>query len=102
MPVEVTTDEFVDFGLAGGMEVLEFVHRLELDDVQAVRKNAIGFALEKMLALVGGDMGNGGEYVSAMGRRTFDAVSVVDSAFSRFMVDVKVLQVVVEIDRACA
>ena len=32
--------------------------------------------------------------------RPFDTVAVVDTAFSRFVVDVEVLQVVVEVDGA--
>ena len=33
MSVEVSTDKLVDLRLSGGVEILEFVHRLELDDV---------------------------------------------------------------------
>lgn len=102
MSVEVATDELVDLCFAGGVEVLEFVHSLELDDVETVRKNAIRLPLQKMLALVGGDMRNGGENVRTVRRGTFDAVSVVDSAFPRFVVHVKVLEIVVEVDGACA
>lgn len=33
MSVEMTADEFVDLRLRGGVEVLEFMHRLKFDDV---------------------------------------------------------------------
>lgn len=46
MPIKVTTDEFVDLCLARGMKILEFVNSLELDDIEAVRKYAIGLPLE--------------------------------------------------------
>jgi hypothetical protein len=98
MSVEVTTDELVNLCFAGGMEILELVHSLELDDIETVRKNAIRLSLEKMLALVGGDMRNGGENVRTVRRGTFDAISVVNSAFARFVVHVKVLQIVVKVD----
>ncbi len=55
-----------------------------------------------MFALVGGDMRDSGEHVRAVRRRAFDAVSVVYPAFSRFVIDVEVLEVVVEIDGASA
>ena len=33
MSIEVSTDKFIDLRLGGGVEVLEFMHRLEFDDV---------------------------------------------------------------------
>ena len=53
-----------------------------------------------MLSLVRGDVRHSCEYISAMGSRTLDAVAMIYPAFSGFMVDVKVLQIVVEIDRS--
>ena len=47
-------------------------------------------------------MRDGGEDIGAMCRRTFDAVAVVDAALPGFMVHVKVLHVVVEVDGAGA
>jgi len=38
------------------------------------------------------------EHIGAMSRRPFDAVSVVDTAFARLVIDVEVLKVVVEVD----
>ena len=46
MPIEVPTDEFVDLRLCRGVEVLEFMHRLEFDDVQTVGKHSVGLAFE--------------------------------------------------------
>lgn len=43
-------------------------------------------------------MRNGCENISAMCCRTFYAVSVIDSSLSGFMVDIKILQIVVKIN----
>lgn len=99
--IEMTTDKLVDLGLGGGMKVLKFMHGLKFDDVETVGKDSVGFAFEEMLAFVGCDVRNGGKDVGAVGSRTFDAVSVVDTAFSGLVVDVKVLEIVVKVDRAC-
>ena len=100
--IEVTTNKVVDLGLGSSVEVLELVHRLELDDVETVGKDAIRLPFEKVLGLVGSDVRDGGEYVSAMGGATLDAVAVIDATFAGFVVDVKVLEIVVKIDAAGA
>lgn len=100
MAIEMSANELVYFCLGIGVEVLEFVHGLKFDDVETIGEDAVGFALEKMFAFVGRDVRNGGEYVGAVGCRAFDAVSVVDTAFASFMVNVKVLKVVVKVDGA--
>ena len=46
MSVEVPTDEFIDLRLCSSVEVLELVHRLKFDDVQTIRKNTVGLALQ--------------------------------------------------------
>jgi hypothetical protein len=46
MAVKVSPDEFVDFGFARGVQVLEFMNGLELDDVQSIGEYAIGFPLQ--------------------------------------------------------
>lgn len=51
-----------------------------------------------MLAFVCRDVRNGSEYIAGVGRRTLDAVSVVDSSLSSFGINIKVLKIVVEID----
>ena len=55
-----------------------------------------------MLALVRGDVRDGGEDVRAVRRGALDAVAVVDAALAGLVVDVEVLQVVVEVDGAGA
>ena len=55
-----------------------------------------------MLRLVRRDVGHGREDVRTVRGRSLDAVSVVDSAFARFLVNVKVREVVVEVDRSSA
>lgn len=73
------------------MQVLELVHRLELDDVQSIGNHSVGFALEEMLRLVCSDMGHGGEDVGTVGSRAFNAVSVIDTALSSLVVDIEIL-----------
>ena len=55
-----------------------------------------------MLRLVRGDVRYSCEDVRAMRGRTFDAVSVVDAALASFVVDIKILEIVVKIDAARA
>lgn len=102
MTVKVAAHEVVDLRLRGRVQVLELVHRLELDDVETVREDAIGLVLEQVLALVRGDVRNRREHVRAVRQQAFDAVSVVDSALARLVVDIEVLEIVVEIDGARA
>ena len=46
MSIEMSTDEFIDLCLCGGVEVLEFMHGLEFDDIQTIWKHSVGFAFE--------------------------------------------------------
>lgn len=46
MSIEMSTDEFVDLRLCSSVKVLEFVHRLEFDDVQTVGKHAVRLAFQ--------------------------------------------------------
>ena len=48
MTVEVATNEVVNLFFSSSMEILELMHRLELDDVEAVGEDTIRFALEKV------------------------------------------------------
>ena len=56
MAVKVPANKVVDLRLRCRVQVLELVHRLELDDVQTVGKDAVGLALEEMFGLVRGDV----------------------------------------------
>lgn len=78
------------------------MHSLKFDDVQPIRQDSVRLPLQQMFGLVGGDMRDRGENVRTVGRGPFDAIPVVDSAFTRFMVDVEVLKIVVEINAASA
>jgi hypothetical protein len=100
--VKVAAHKLADLGLGGLVQVLELVHRLELDDVEAVREHAVGLALEEVLGLVRGDVADGREHVRAVRGGALDAVAVVDAALAGLVVDVEVLQVVVEVDAARA
>lgn len=55
-----------------------------------------------MFAFVRRDMRYGCENISAMRSGALDAIAVVDTAFSGFMINVEVLEVVVEVDGAGA
>ena len=46
MAVEMTPDKFINFGFARGVQVLELVNGLELDDIQSIGEYTIGFPLE--------------------------------------------------------
>ena len=98
MAVKVSANEIVNLALRSGMHILEFVHRLEFDYIEPVWKDAVRFSLEKMLGFVRGDMRHGCENVRAVRRGPFNAVAMVDTTLSSFVVNVKVLEVVVEID----
>jgi hypothetical protein len=74
--VKVTLDKLVDLGLGQGVEVLKLVHGLEFDHVETVGKNTVGLSLEQVFGFECGDVGDGGKDVGAVGRGSFDAVSV--------------------------
>ena len=46
MTIEVATHEFVNFGLTSSMQVLEFMHGLEFDNIQAIWHDAIWFPFQ--------------------------------------------------------
>lgn len=100
MSVEVSTNKLVDLRLGIRVKILELMHRLEFDNVETVGKDAVGFPFKEMFTFVGSDMGNRREDISTVSCRAFNAVSMIDAALPSFVVDIKVLKVVVEIDRA--
>lgn len=102
MTVEIAADKVVDLGLGRCVQVLEFVHGLEFFDIETIGNDTVRLSLQQMLRFVGGDVRDSGEYVGRVSGRSLNAVSVVDSSLAGLMIDVKVLEVVVEIDRARA
>lgn len=102
MAIEVTTNEVVDALLVDLMQILELVSCRELLDIQTVGQNTVGLALEQMLTLVSSDMRYSSEDIGGVGSTAFYAVTVVDASLSSLGIAIKVLQVVVEIDRAGA
>ena len=75
--VKVSANKVVDLGLGGGVEVLELVHGLELDDIESVGEDAIWLTLEEMLGLISGNMRYSSEYIGAVGSGTLYAVAKV-------------------------
>jgi hypothetical protein len=55
-----------------------------------------------MLALVGSDVADCGEDVGRVCGSTFNAVTMIDASLAGFVVDIKVLEIVVKIDGPCA
>lgn len=100
--IKVTSNEIVDLLLGNLMQVLEFVDRRELCDVQAVRQHTVRLALEQMLRLKCSDVRYSGEDVARMGGSALNAVAVVDTALTSLGVDIKVLKVVVKVNGAGA
>jgi len=58
MAVEITSDKLVNLALAGRMRIMELVHGLELDDIQAIWQDSIRFSLQQMLRPVCNDVGD--------------------------------------------
>lgn len=98
--VEVSLDELVDLGLGNGVQVLELVHGREFDYIETIGQDTVWLALEQMLGLVSGNVTDCSENVCAVSSSTLDAVTVIDTTLASLMIDIKVLQVVVEIDAA--
>lgn len=102
VPVKVTSDEIVDLLLCLLMQVLELVCGGEFLNIQTIGQDAVGLALQKMFALVRGDVRDGGEDIGGVCGCALYAVAVVDATLSSFRIHIEKLQVVVEIDRTCA
>lgn len=89
--IEMTSYKVIDNILLDGMQILEFVHGLEFDDVEPVRQNSVGFPLQQMFAFVGGDMTDCCEDIGGMCSSAFYAISVIDSSFAGLMIDIEML-----------
>ena len=84
------------------VQVLKLVHSGKLFDVQTIGQNSVRFTLQQMLTLVGSDVRDGCEDIRCMGSCTFYAVSVIYTTLARLGVDIEVLKVIVEVNRASA
>ncbi len=100
--VEMPAHKVVDLDLGLLVQILELVGGRELLHVQTVGQDTVRLSLQKMLALVCGDVGNRCKHISRVRSGALNAVAVVDTALSCLGVDVEVLEIVVEIDRAGA
>lgn len=56
MSIEMSSDKFVDLCLRCRMQILEFVHSLELCNIETIRHDTVRLSFEKVLALKGGDV----------------------------------------------
>ena len=79
------------------MKILELVHSAKLNNVQPIRQDSIRFPLQKMLSLVRRDMAHSSEHISTMCSTSFDAVTMVDTTLSSFVINVEIGEVVVEV-----
>lgn len=102
MTVKVASDEVVDFLLGVLVQILKLMHGRELGNVEAIGQDSVRLALQQVLALERGNVGDGREDVTRMSRRALDAVPVVDAALPSFRVNIEPLKVVVEVNRAGA
>lgn len=100
MSVEMTTYEIMNLLFLNGVQILELVDGREFLDVKTVGQDTIRFSFQEMLGLIGGDVGDGGEDIASVCSSSFYAVTMVNTALSSFCVHVKVLEIVVEVDRA--
>lgn len=97
MAIEMAADKVVELLLRLGMEVLEFVNRGKLRNVETIREDAIRLPLKKVLTLESRDVRNRREHVAAVSSSTLNAVTMIDSALSGFRIHVEILEVVVEV-----
>ncbi len=66
MSIEMAPNELVDLLLGFRMHILELMHGLELDNIQPIRQDTIGFPLKQMFTFPGGNMRHCGEHVATM------------------------------------
>ena len=52
----MSSNKVVNIRFSGRVQVLEFMHSLELHDVETIGKDAVWLALEQMFALVRSDV----------------------------------------------
>lgn len=76
------------------------MHCLELDDIEAIGKDTVWFPFEEVLTFIGSYVGDGGEDICAMGCAALDAISVVYTTLPCLVVHIKILEIVIKVDRA--
>ena len=64
----MATDELVNLCLRALVQVLELVHRAELDHVQPVRQDPVWFPLQQMFALVRCNVADSRENIGAVAK----------------------------------
>ena len=82
------------------VKVLELVHRRELHDIQTIGQDAIRLSLEEMLALICCNVRHRCKDVSGMGSSALDTVTVVDTTFTSLRIHVKILEIIVKVNRS--
>jgi len=96
MPIKVITHEFVDFPSPVEWRFWNSCMAWNLTTFRPFDNTPLACAF----GLVSGDVRDGSKDICAVCGRTADAISVVDTMLSGSMIDVKVLKVVVKVDRA--
>ena len=94
------TDKLVDLLPCGCVQIRVLAHPLKIVGVQAIWHDTVRLALQEILRLQGSDVRYSGEDVRTVCRCTLDAISMVYAAFSGFMVDVKILDIVIKVNIA--
>ena len=92
------TNKLIDLLFRGRMKILEFMHCLELDYIQAIWKDTIRLSLQKVLALPRSDSADGRKHICAVRSSALNAVAVIYATLASFMVNIKVGKIVVEIN----
>jgi len=93
MAIKMTPNKFVNLSFSCGMQVLELVHNLELDNIEAVRKNAIWLPF-KVLRPIRRDTRYGGIDINTACCGAFHTIPVVNTALSCLVIHIKILEVV--------
>lgn len=94
----MTPHKLINLRLRRRMQILKLMHRLELDHIQPIREHPIRFPLQQMLTLIRRNMRHRCEHIRTMRGGPFNAVSMIDTTFASFVIDVEILQIVVEVD----
>lgn len=74
----------------------------EFLDIQSIWQHSVWFPLEKVLALKRRDMRDGSKDVCRVSCRSLDAVSMIDPTFTSLRIHIKMMEVVIEVNRARA